>query len=380
MSATVSEKAPPPHGKRQDGARSEPARRPRRRPNRRKLSRASIDRLERQRFKKAKRIERRLQTRRLSWLDRLIRSEFTERRVAGSMRFLFSWSQAVGRERAGRIAGRVTRSIAGWARENELGAANLAAAFPEKTDAERTAILAGVWDNLARQTIEYAFLRDLVEGFDPAKPTDGPVEAIGLEHLAALRDSGKPAILFGAHLGNFELAPALGAKLGLPVTALFRPPANPHIAAEIENRRSGYLGKMVVSGPGAALEVADALKKGRHIGVLIDQRIREGEVMPFFGRPALSNPLVGVMARIFNCPVHGAYAVRLPDGRFRAVMTPPLDLPRDARGKIDVPGANLMVHGMVEQWIRQYPEQWLWLHDRWRLPARALRKAGDGTW
>jgi KDO2-lipid IV(A) lauroyltransferase len=122
--------------------------------------------------------------------------------------------------------------------------------------------------------------------------------------------------------------------------------------------------------------VADALKKGRHIGVLIDQRITDGQVIPFFGRPSLSNPVVGVMARIFNCPVHGGYAVRLPDGRFRAVMTPPLELPRDARGRIDAEGANIMVHGMVEQWIRQYPEQWLWLHDRWRFGRKGQEKAG----
>ncbi|HET7715960.1 MAG TPA: lipid A biosynthesis lauroyl acyltransferase [Bauldia sp.] len=343
------------------------------------MSQASIDRLERQRAKKAKRLERRRRKRKLSWLDRLVRSEFTERRIAGGMRFLFEWSRAVGRERASRIAARVTRSFAGWAGENRVAEENLAAAFPEKSPDERAAILAGVWDNLARQTIEYAFLKDMVDSFDPEKPDESPIEAEGLEHLIALRDSGKPAILFGAHLGNFELTPALGAKLGLPVTALFRPPANPHIAAEIERRRSGYLGKMVVSGPGAALEVADALKKGRHIGVLIDQRINEGHLIPFFGRPSLSNPLVGVMARIFNCPVHGGYAVRLPDGRFRAVMTPPLDLPRDASGRIDVLGANIMVHGMVEQWIRQYPEQWLWLHDRWRLTRRDRKRASGGV-
>ncbi len=374
----MKEQAPPADLRPKTGATPGSARKPARRGGRRKLSQASISRLERQRAKKARRHNKR--KRKTSWLDRLVRSEFTERRVAGGMRFLFAWSRAVGRERAGRIAGRFTRIFARRAKENRLAKENLAAAYPEKGKKERAAILDGVWDNLARQAIEYAFLQDLVDGFDPDRSDEGPLEAVGLEHLIALRDSGKPAILFGAHLGNFELTPALGAKLGLPVTALFRPPANPHIAAEIERRRSSYIGKMVVSGPGAALEVANALKKGRHIGVLIDQRISEGQVLPFFGRPSLSNPLVGVMARIFNCPVHGGYAVRLPDGRFRVVMTPPLDLPRDADGRIDVVGANVMVHGMVEQWIRQYPEQWLWLHDRWRFNKKELKRTRGVAW
>jgi Kdo2-lipid IVA lauroyltransferase/acyltransferase len=332
--------------------------------NKRKLSKASVDRLALHQANKAKRKQRQ------SRFGRFLKSDFASRRVAGMMRFVFAWSRAVGRERASRVASRLTRSLARRTREHKLAALNLAAAYPEKTEEERAAILAGVWDSIARQSIEYAFLEDLVDAFDPGNPSNGPIEVTGLDHVRALRDSGKPAILFGAHLGNFELTPALAAKLGLPVTALYRPPTNPHIAEEIERRRSAYLGRMVVSGRGAALEVAAALKKGRHIGVLVDQRIADGQVIPFFGRPSLSNPVVGVLARVFDCPVHGGYAVRLPDGRFRVEMTPPLALPRDAGGRIDAEGANIMVHGMVEQWVRQYPEQWLWLHDRWRFGRR----------
>jgi len=372
VSTAVQEKPPPPEAapKLPD---AEGGQRKGRRRNRRKLSQASIDRLEMQRAKKARREAKK--ARRESWLGKLGRSEFVERRVAGGMRFVFAWSKAVGRDRASRTAGRVSRSLARFSRENQLAAENLAAAYPEKTADERARILAGVWENLGRQSVEYAFLQELVDGFDADRPGDGPLEVVGMEHVDALRNSGKPAILFGAHLGNFELTPAIAAKFGLPLTGLFRPPTNPHIAAEIESRRSSYMGRMVVSGPGAALEVADALKKGRHIGVLIDQRIDGGQVIPFFNRPTLSNPLVGVMARVFNCPVHGGYAIRLPDGRFKVVMTPPLDLPRDARGRVDAEGANIVVHGMVEQWIRQYPEQWLWLHDRWRFGRKGEQKA-----
>ncbi|MBN9022733.1 MAG: lipid A biosynthesis lauroyl acyltransferase [Rhizobiales bacterium] len=356
-------------------AKAPPARKKRR--NRRKLSQSSIDRLKTQTEKRTRREAKK--RRRESFVGRAGNSEFVQRRLAGAMRFVFTWSRSVGRARATRTAARVTRTLARFSSENALAAANLAAAYPEKSQEERDRILTGVWENLGRQSVEYAFLQDLVDGFDPERPGDGPIEAIGMEHLYALRDSGKPAILFGAHLGNFELTPALGAKLGLPVTALFRPPTNPHIAAEIEKRRNHYLGRMVVSGPGAALEVADALKKGRHIGVLIDQRITGGQVIPFFGRPSFSNPLVGIMARVFNCPVHGGYAVRLPDGRFRVVMTPPLELPRDERGRIDAQGANILVHGMVESWIREYPDQWLWLHDRWRVGRKGQKAiAGDG--
>lgn len=301
---------------------------------------------------------------------RLAQAETTQRLVAAAMRFLFRWARAVGRVRASRIAGRVARRVGPLARENRVGRANLAAAFPGMSDAERAGILSGVWDHLARATIEYAFLDELVEGFDPAKPTGGVIEHRGIDNAFRLRDSGRPGIIFGAHLGNWELTAAIGAKIGLPVTALYRPPANRFVAEEMERLRGTFVGSLVVSGPGAALRVASALQKGKHVGVVVDQRINGGPRIRFFGRPSPSNPIVGIMARLFDCPVHGARAIRRPDGSFFLEMTPALEFPRDARGRVDADAANRMVHGIVESWVRETPEQWLWLHDRWRIRKR----------
>ena len=306
--------------------------------------------------------------------QRIAQSAPSQRFVAGLMRFLFKWSRHVGRERASRIAGRVARFIAPLAGENRIGRENLAAAFPEKRDEERARILAGAWDSLARVTIEYAFLPDLVEAFDPDRPTGGLIEHVGIEHAFGLRDGGKPGIIFGAHIGNWELTAAIGAKIGLPVTALYRPPANRFVADEMQRLRGAFIGKLVVSGRGAAMQVASALQKGSHIGIVVDQRINDGLRLPFFGRASSSNPIVGIMARLFECPVHGARTIRLPDGRFQLEMTPALEFPRDARGRIDADAANVIVHGIVEGWIREAPEQWLWLHDRWADRKRARRR------
>jgi len=209
-------------------------------------------------------------------------------------------------------------------------------------------------------------MKDLVASFEPDRPSGGVIEHSGIEDVYRLRDGGKAGIIFGAHYGTWELSAAIGRSLGVPITALYRPPRNPFVGAELERRRY-FVDKLVASGRGAALQVAGALMRGSHIGVIIDQRISEGPLIPFFGRPAHSNPIVGLLARHFECPVHGARSIRLPGGRFHAEFSPPLELPRDQKGRVDADATNRLVHGMVESWVRERPEQWLWVHDRWRL-------------
>ena len=289
-----------------------------------------------------------------------------QRSAAATMRFLFAWARAMGREPASRIAAGVLRTVGPLTKENRIARANIAAAFPEKNARERERILSGSWEALARLGIEYAFLGDLVEAFDENRPTGGVIEHVGIEHAYAFRDAGKAGIIFGAHIGNFEMTAAIGAKIGLPVVTLFRPPTNPYVAEEMERRRNQFISKLIVSGRGAAIEVAAALRSGKHLGIVVDQRIRQGPLIDFLGRPSHSNPIVGALARLFECPVIGAHSVRLPGGRYRVEVTPPLVLPRDARGRIDALAVNRMVHGIVADWVREAPDQWLWQHDRWK--------------
>ena len=92
--------------------------------------------------------------------------------------------------------------------------------------------------------------------------------------------------------------------------------------------------------------------------------------MPFFGRLADTNPLLAKLARQYDCPVHGARAVRYPDGRIRLEITEAIELPRDGDGAIDVTRATAAIQGVVESWVRDYPDQWMWVHRRWRFGRR----------
>jgi KDO2-lipid IV(A) lauroyltransferase len=86
----------------------------------------------------------------------------------------------------------------------------------------------------------------------------------------------------------------------------------------------------------------------------------------FFGRPTLANPLIARLARQVECPIHGVRVVRRPNRRFFAELTEEVAPARDAEGRIDIAGTMQAITDVVESWVRETPEQWLWLHRRWR--------------
>lgn len=270
-------------------------------------------------------------------------------------------------DRMATFAGRVLRRIGPWLPEHRVGRANLAAAFPEKSAEEIERILGGVWENLGRVSAEYAHLDRLWDyEFGAAAPSRIEIPPDTVERFTALREDGRPALLFAAHIGNWELPAVAAAAHGLDTAVLYRPPSIADVAQAIQGIRAVGMGTLVPTGPDAVIRVASALERGAHVGMLVDQHFSRGVEVTFFGRRCKANPTLARLARHFDCPIHGARVVRLPGGRFRLELTPAITPARDARGAIDVVGTMQVVTTIVEGWVRERPEQWLWLHRRWR--------------
>ncbi len=127
------------------------------------------------------------------------------------------------------------------------------------------------------------------------------------------------------------------------------------------------MGTLVATGLDAPVKLARVLEAGGHVAMLVDQHYVRGVDVTFFGRTCKANPLLAQLARLVDCPIHGARIVRLPDrDRFRIDLTEAIEPARDAQGRIDVAGTMQIVTSVVEGWVREHPEQWLWLHRRWR--------------
>lgn len=268
---------------------------------------------------------------------------------------------------ASSIAGAVARGIGPRIGVSRMARKQLHAAFPEKDATWVEATLRGVWDNLGRVVGEYAQL-DRIWDFDPDATEAGAI-VIGPHERAMfemLRDDGRPALCFTAHLGNWELPAIAAARHGLPSAVLYRMPNNAYVAERIRRIREGLMGRLIRSRAVAAFELSAALERGEHVGMLVDQHFSRGVDVTFFGRPCKANPTLARLARQVDCPVIGVRTIRLPGGRFRLEATDPIELPRDADGQIDVTAATQRITDVVEGWIREHPDQWLWLHRRWR--------------
>jgi len=272
------------------------------------------------------------------------------------------------RRRMANFLGRLMRIVGPWLPEHKVGRANLKAAFPDKSAQEVDAILAGVWENLGRVGAEFAHLdRMTVLDFERGGAADIVYDRISYERFLAVRDSGKPTIGFTAHLANWEVPAIAPAVYKMKSNLLYRRPNIGAVADAVIAMRAGCMGNLIPTGLDAPIRLANALERGEHVGMLVDQHFVKGVDVVFFGRWAKANPLIAQLARHTECPIRGVRVVRRPDGNsFWGEMTDEITPVRDADGKIDIQGTMQVITGIVEAWVRDHPEQWLWLHRRWR--------------
>jgi Kdo2-lipid IVA lauroyltransferase/acyltransferase len=272
------------------------------------------------------------------------------------------------RRRAADFCGAAMRKLGPLLGEHRLGRANLIAAFPQKPAAEIDRILAAVWDNLGRFAVEFAQIEQLTNSVPSVPEDDIVADALTSARFETLRSDGKPALIFAAHLANWELPALVAARHGLDTAVLFRPPNVRAISDTVLKIRAGCMGTLVATGLDAPVRLLHLLEENRHVAMLADQHFVKGVDVTFFGRPVKANPLIALLARHVECPIHGTRVMRRDDdrNRFRIELTEAITPARDADGKIDIAGTMQVITSVIEGWVREHPEQWLWLHRRWR--------------
>jgi KDO2-lipid IV(A) lauroyltransferase len=279
------------------------------------------------------------------------------RSEAAAARAVFALFRLLPRRAASAFGGWLGRSVGPLTSAHRTAQRNIARALPEYDEETRAGILRDAWDNFGRTMFEYAVLDKLARD-------QGRILVEGHERLALLAAEGRPAILFCAHLGNWEIIPPPLARLSKPLTIVYRPPNNPLVDRLIGEVRGPWTAGMAPKGAAGARQMLRALSTGEHLVLVVDQKINTGMEIPFFGRGAFTGDAVARFAMRFDCPVFPVRTERLEDGRFKVTVEEPWTFPADGTDD-DVRAALTRINKRLEDWIRARPGQWLWMHKRW---------------
>lgn len=258
---------------------------------------------------------------------------------------------------ASAFGGFVGRTIGPRLRASQRADRNLRRAIPDLDAAARQRIVRGMWDNLGRVMCEYPHLHRIIGG--------GRVEFVDLAGVSDLAHRNQPVVFFGAHLANWELLAPFAVSRGIEMSVIYRSPNN-RFADRLVRRLRGSPGlNQIRKSSAGAREAVRLVRKGGVLALLVDQKFNAGLPVPFFGHNAMTAPAAAQFAVHHGALLLPARVERLGGTRFRVTLYPPLDGPATSPPAQAVAETMRTINGIIEAWVRERPEQWLWIHRRW---------------
>ena len=260
---------------------------------------------------------------------------------------------------ASRLSSWLFRSLGSHSSLSRRARRQLAWALPDLTEGRAAAIVSGMWDNIGYICAEYIHLPKLMNQGQPA-------ELVGGEYLAAAVAKGQPILLISAHLANWEVATLAAQRRGLRPAVVYRHFNNP-LVEHYARRTQGVTGaELIPKSAAGTRRIVEKIDAGGQVILLVDQHLSSGVSVPFFGRPAMTAPAVAKLAYRFGALLVPVRVERLGIANFRATIEPAIELPDTGDRAADIAQVMTAVNARFEAWISARPEQWLWLHRRWK--------------
>ncbi len=248
-------------------------------------------------------------------------------------------------------------------RLRQVGMRNLGMVFPEKTEKERARILRGEFASLGRQLAEVCqFPRYTRENLDDVVVYDG------LENYERAYARGKGVLFLTAHFGGWELSAFAHSLHGHWLHVVMRPMDNPYLDRLIQSYRTMY-GNKTVNKDDFVRGLLAAMKAGETVGILMDTNMTppQGVFVDFFGIPACTaSGLARIALRTDAAVVPGFTIWDEATGKYRLRFDPAVELVRTGDLESDIVANTQKFTKVIEDYVRKYPEQWLWVHRRWK--------------
>ena len=251
----------------------------------------------------------------------------------------------------------------GIPRLRQAGLGNLEQALPELTAEQRARTIDGVFASVGRTLVAFAKFPQI-----DRKTVNQWIRYEGIEHLDRAHARGKGVLFATAHLGNWELSAFAHALLSRPMHVLVRPLDNPLLENYVERRRA-LSGNTIVAKKNFLRPVLQALARNEAVGILVDHNAlaEEGLFVNFFGIPACTSPAFAKLAAHSGAAVVPGYAFWSPvDQQYILRFHPELEITGDTERDTQT------VQRAVEDAVRAHPDQWLWIHRRWKTRPQPL--------
>jgi KDO2-lipid IV(A) lauroyltransferase len=198
-----------------------------------------------------------------------------------------------------------------------------------------------------------------------------PILRTLFERARALHDLHRGCVFVTPHLGNWELLPFVSAAVGIPMVVVARPLDNPHLERLVYASRAGA-GQLFIPKRNSLLPLQQMLARGKSVGLLPDQSTMNGLAVPFFGRPAWTTPVPAVLALRGERPLVVVGCVRRDDGWFTGHVADPIHPRLGGNERDELVRLTTAMNAEMEQVIRRFPDQYFWMHNRWKTYGRDM--------
>jgi KDO2-lipid IV(A) lauroyltransferase len=264
-------------------------------------------------------------------------------------------------ENASNLAGKIAIFIGKKIAVNNLAMNNLSKALPHLDSSQKNAIINGMWDNLGRVVGEFPHVCKMsADEILQHVEIDENSKKI-LDELIARNQGG---IIFSAHFGNWEIGPKILIKYGIKVKTFYRPLNNPFV----EKMTSSLRGvEMIEKGSDGNRQLITALRNKEFILIMADQKVTDGEPIKFFHDDAVTATSIAKIALKYNVPLVPGFILRVnKQFKFLLRVEKPLEFNKINSLNSEANNLTLKINQIIEKWIGENPEQWFWVHNRWK--------------
>ena len=219
-------------------------------------------------------------------------------------------------------------------------------------------IISKIYGNYGRILAEYPFLK----AFRNNK-LNKFIEIEGLENLNKIKREKRRAVFISGHFNNFELMALQIEKAGINLCAIYRPLNNVFLNKTMEEIRENFICKnQIKKGRSGTRQIIENIKKGNSVALMIDQRVREGIKINFFGKPASTTTIPAQLIKKYKCDLVPIYIERRKNNYFKMFVSEPIKIGNNKSIKEITEHLNKI----LEKMILKNVDQWIWTHDRWK--------------